>query len=61
MMNFFIAGKHPTWLQILAALPAAVMLWGLISWTPRGRREWFLAAAMMAYIVYYYFIFVLLG
>jgi hypothetical protein len=46
------------WLQAVAAIPAAVMLWTLICWTPRGRRQWYVAAGMIAYVVFYYVLFV---
>jgi hypothetical protein len=41
-----------------AAIAAAAMLWALICWNPRGRRQWYLAAAMMAFVTCYYFLFV---
>lgn len=53
-----IALKSPAWVQVVAALPAAVMLWTLLAWNPKGRRQWFVAAAMMLYIVGYYWVFV---
>jgi hypothetical protein len=52
------ANQQVTWVQILASVPAAVMLWVLLVWNPRGRRPWFVAAAMMIYIAAYYWLFV---
>jgi hypothetical protein len=48
----------PTWMHVAAAIPAAVMLWILISWSPSGRRQWLVAAAMTVYVALYYFLFV---
>jgi hypothetical protein len=53
-----VANQQLTWLEIVAAVPAAVMLWILLAWNPRGRRQWFVAAAMMIYIAGYYWLFV---
>src|SRR5207237_439625 len=59
MADFLItANPSPTWLQVAAAIPAAAMLWTLICWTPRGRRQWYLAAGMIVYVACYYFLFV---
>lgn len=55
---WMVANQSPTWLQVVAAIPAAVMLWTLLAWNPKGRRQWFVAAAMMAYIAGYYWVFV---
>ena len=48
----------PRWLEVAAAIPAAVMLWTLICWNPKGRRQWLLTGAMLAYVACYYFLFV---
>ena len=45
------------WLEIVAAIPAAVMVWTLLCWTPKGRKQWILAAVMAAYIAVYYVVF----
>ncbi len=59
VMNLLVTGNQSaTCLRVAAAVPAAAMLWILIAWTPRGRRQWLLAAAMMAYIGCYYFLLV---
>jgi len=50
--------QGPRWLEIAASIPAAAMLWALLCWNPKGRRQWYLAAAMMVYVACYYFLFV---
>ncbi len=47
-----------SWIQTVAAIPAAVMLWALIVWNPKNRKQWLLAAAFALYITGYYFLFV---
>ncbi len=59
ILTFLLFENHaPTWLEVAASIPAAVMLWAILWWTPKGRRQWFLAAAMIAYLACYYLIFV---
>jgi hypothetical protein len=53
-----VANQSPTWLQVVAAIPAAVMLWTLLAWNPKGRRQWVIAAVMMVYIAGYYWVFI---
>jgi hypothetical protein len=53
-----VANQSPTWLQVATAIPAAVMVWTLLAWNPKGRRQWLIAAAMMVYIAGYYWVFV---
>jgi hypothetical protein len=53
-----VANQSPTWPQVVASIPAAVMLWTLLAWNPKGRRQWLIAAAMMVYIAAYYWVFV---
>ena len=48
----------PTWFMTVAALPAAIMLWVLIGWTPETKKQWLWASAMALYIAFYYFFFV---
>jgi hypothetical protein len=55
---WMVEKESPTWLQVVAAIPAAVLLWTLLAWNPRGRRQWLVAAAMMVYIAAYYWVFV---
>jgi hypothetical protein len=56
--NLMVANQSPTWLQIVAAIPAAVMVWTLLARNPKRRRQWFVAAGMMVYIAGYYWLFV---
>jgi hypothetical protein len=56
--TLMVAKPNPTWLRILAAIPAAVMLWVLLAWNPKGRRQWLVAVAMAVYIAGYYWMFV---
>ena len=53
-----VANQSPAWLQTVAAIPAAVMLWVLLVWNPKGRRQWSVVAAMVVYIAGYYWVFV---
>jgi len=48
----------PTWIQIIAAIPAAVMLVILFCWNPKSKKQWSLAATIAAYVALYYFLFV---
>jgi len=50
--------QHVSWIQTVAAIPAAVMLWTLLAWNPKTRRQWLLAAAFAIYIAGYYFLFI---
>ena len=52
------ATQSPSWLQVVAAIPAAVMVWALLVWDPKGRRQWLIAAGMMIYVAGYYLVFV---
>jgi hypothetical protein len=50
--------SKPSWLMIVAAVPAAVMLWALLAWNPKSGRQWLVAIAMMGYVAFYYFVFI---
>ncbi len=59
MINtLIVTTQSPTWLQTVAAIPAAVMLWILLAWHPKGRRQSLIAVAMILYIAGYYWLFV---
>jgi hypothetical protein len=48
----------PGWVMTVAAVPAAFMLWGLLAWTPKSRKQWLIAVGMAIYIAIYYIIFI---
>jgi hypothetical protein len=53
-----MSGKHwPAWVQIASVVPMGIMLWVLILWTPKTKRQWFYAALMGLYILLYYITF----
>jgi hypothetical protein len=56
--TLMVANQSPAWLQTVAAIPAAIMLWTLLAWDPKGRRQWFVATGMMFYIAGYYWVFI---
>lgn len=51
-------GQIPLWVEVVAAIPAAVMLWGLLAWTPRSKKQWILAGGMAIYVALYYLLFI---
>jgi hypothetical protein len=55
---WIVANEHVTWLEVVAGVPAALMLWILIVWNPKGRRQWLIAAALMIYVGGYFWLFV---
>jgi len=52
------ATHSPTWIQVVAAVPAALMLVVLFCWNPKSKKQWSLAAIMGAYVAVYYFVFI---
>jgi hypothetical protein len=57
-MNILIdQNQRISWIQTVAAIPAALMLWTLLAWNPKTRRQCLLAGAFAIYIAGYYFLF----
>ena len=49
----------PLWLQVLVGVPhgllAGILAW---DWTPTGKRGWYWAVALFAYLCFLYLVFV---
>ena len=50
-------GHGPTWVRIVFGLPAAIMAWYLIIRTPKSLKQILVGAAMVGYMVAYYWFF----
>lgn len=50
--------QAPKWLEMVAVIPAAVIMWALVIWTPKTRQQWYMAAAAVLYIAAVYVIFI---
>ncbi|HUC29685.1 MAG TPA: hypothetical protein VMR80_08885 [Candidatus Acidoferrum sp.] len=38
----------PTWLQWAVAVPNAIILLTLLAWTPKTKKSWYIAGALLA-------------
>lgn len=50
-----LASGWPGWIKGIFAVSAAVMMFILIAWNPRTKKQWLWAAGMAGYVALYYF------